>query len=95
MQADSDDPRLANISGPSINAMVNWSPLRGMDMRFLRGPWWTHPQRRALPVRLQHFASLDVTRRVRANLSFNGKLDANIRQNKDAAPAPITRWAQR
>lgn len=43
---------------------------------------------------LQHFASLDVTRRVRANLSFNGKLDANIRQNKDGTGTDYTLGAE-
>lgn len=94
MQADSDDPRLANISGPSINAMVNWSPLRGTDMRFFAQTMVDTSTTPGVAGSLQHFASLDITRRVRANLSFNGKLDANIRQNKDGTGTDYTLGAE-
>ncbi len=43
---------------------------------------------------LLHFASLDVTRRIRSDLSLNGRLDANIRQNKDGTGTDYTIGAQ-
>ncbi len=83
MQANSDDPRLANISGPSINAILNWSPLRGTDLRLYAQTMVDTSTTPGVAGSLQHFASLDVMRRVRSNLSLNGRLDTNIRQNKD------------
>ena len=43
---------------------------------------------------LLHFASLEVTRRARSDLSLSGKLDLNVRDNKDGTGTDYTIGAQ-
>ncbi len=51
MRVNSDDARLSDISGPSLAASINWSPLRGTDVQLLRKPPSIHRRRRASPAR--------------------------------------------
>lgn len=94
MRANSDDPRLGSISGPSIAAMLNWSPLRGTDVRLYAQTMVDTSTTPDIAGSLMHFASLDVTRRVRSDLSLNGRLDLNIRDNKDGTGTDYTIGAQ-
>ena len=94
MRANSDDSRLSDISGPSINAALNWSPLRGTDVRLYAQTTVDTSTTPGIAGSLLHFASLDVTRRIRSDLSLNGRLDANIRQNKDGTGTDYTIGAQ-
>lgn len=94
MRANSDDPRLGDISGPSLNAALNWSPLRGTDVRLFAQTMVDSSTTPGITGSLLHFASLDVTRRIRSDLSLNGRLDANIRQNKDGTGTDYTIGAQ-
>lgn len=94
MRANSDDSRLSDVSGPSINAALNWSPLRGTDVRLYAQTTVDTSTTPGIAGSLLHFASLDVTRRIRSDLSLNGKLDANIRQNKDGTGTDYTIGAQ-
>lgn len=94
MRANSDDSRLSDISGPSINAALNWSPLRGTDVRLYAQTLVDTSTTPGIAGSLLHFASVDVTRRIRSDLSLNGRLDANIRQNKDGTGTDYTIGAQ-
>ena len=94
MRVNSDDSRLGDISGPSINAALNWSPLRGTDVRLFAQTMVDTSTTPGIAGSLLHFASLDVTRRIRSDLSLNGRLDANIRQNKDGTGNDYTIGAQ-
>ncbi|MBV2144275.1 outer membrane beta-barrel protein [Falsochrobactrum sp. TDYN1] len=94
MQANSDDSRLDDVSGPSIAARMNWSPLRGIDVRLYAQTLVDTSTTPGIAGSLLHFASLDVTRQVRSNLSLNGRLDVNIRDNKDGTGTDYTIGAQ-
>ncbi len=94
MRANSDDSRLGDVSGPSVNAALNWSPLRGTDVRLYAQSTVDTSTTPGIAGSLLHFASLEVTRRIRSDLSLNGRLDANIRQNKDGTGTDYTLGAQ-
>lgn len=94
MRANSDDSRLADVSGPSLAARINWSPLRGTDVQLFAQTMVDTSTTPGVSGALLHFASLDVTRRVRSDLSLNGKLDLNVRDNKDGTGTDYTIGAQ-
>ncbi|MEJ5081019.1 MULTISPECIES: outer membrane beta-barrel protein [unclassified Ochrobactrum] len=94
MRANSDDARLADVSGPSLAAAINWSPLRGTDVQLYARTMVDTSTTPGVAGALLHFASLEVTRRVRSDLSFNGKLDLNVRDNKDGTGTDYTIGAQ-
>jgi len=94
MRANSDDSRLGDVSGPSVNAALNWSPLRGTDVRLYAQSTVDTSTTPGIAGSLLHFASLEVSRRIRSDLSLNGRLDANIRQNKDGTGTDYTLGAQ-
>lgn len=94
MRANSNDPRLGDVGGPSINAALNWSPLRGTDVRLYAQTLVDSSTSPGIAGSLLHFASLDVTRQVRSDLSLNARLDANIRENKDGTGTDYTLGAQ-
>lgn len=94
MRANSDDSRLADVSGPSLAAAINWSPLRGTDVQLYARTMVDTSTTPGVAGALLHFASLEVTRRVRSDLSLNGKLDLNIRDNKDGTGTDYTIGAQ-
>lgn len=94
MRANSDDARLADVSGPSLAASINWSPLRGTDVQLYARTMVDTSTSPGVAGALLHFASLEVTRRVRSDLSFNGKLDLNVRDNKDGTGTDYTIGAQ-
>lgn len=90
MRATSDDSRLGSISGPSLAANINWSPLRGTDVQLLAQTVVDTSTTPGVSGALLHLASLEVTRRVRSDLSLSGKLDLNIRDNKDGTGTDYT-----
>ncbi|MFD1198938.1 outer membrane beta-barrel protein [Brucella gallinifaecis] len=92
--ATNDDPRLSNISGPSLAASINWSPLRGTDIQFYAQTIVDTSTTPGVSGALLHLASLELTRRVRSDLSLNGKLDLNVRNNKDGTGTDYTIGAQ-
>ncbi|WP_310015157.1 outer membrane beta-barrel protein [Brucella pseudogrignonensis] len=94
MRANSDDSRLADISGPSLAAAINWSPLRGTDVQLYARTMVDTSTTPGVAGALLHFASLEVTRRVRSDLSLNGKLDLNVRDSKDGTGTDYTIGAQ-
>lgn len=94
MRANSDDSRLSDVSGPSLAASINWSPLRGTDVQLYAQTTVDTSTTPGVAGALLHFASLEVTRRVRADLSLNGKLDLNVRDNKDGTGTDYTIGAQ-
>jgi len=94
MRATSDDDRLGAVSGPSINAALNWSPLRGTDVRLYSQTTVDMSTTPGIAGSLLQFASLDVTHRIRSDLSLNGRLDALIRANKDGTGTDYTLGAQ-
>ena len=94
MHANSDDSRLGSISGPSLAANINWSPLRGTDVNFFAQTMVDTSTTPGVAGALLHFASLEVTRRVRSDLSLSGKLDLNVRDNKDGTGTDYTIGAQ-
>ncbi|MFQ0815668.1 hypothetical protein AVM02_09150 [Brucella anthropi] len=94
LRANSDDSRLGNVSGPSVNAALNWSPLRGTDVHLFAQTMVDTSTTPGIAGSLLHLASLDVTHRIRSDLSLNGRLDANIRQNKDGTGTDYTIGAQ-
>ncbi len=94
MRANSDDSRLADVSGPSLAVAINWSPLRGTDVQLYARTMVDTSTTPGVAGALLHFASLEVTRRVRSDLSLNGKLDLNIRDNKDGTGTDYTIGAQ-
>ncbi|TMV05967.1 outer membrane beta-barrel protein [Brucella haematophila] len=94
MRATSDDDRLGAVSGPSINAALNWSPLRGTDVRLYSQTTVDMSTTPGIAGSLLQFASLDVTHRIRSDLSLNGRLDALVRANKDGTGTDYTLGAQ-
>lgn len=94
MRANSDDSRLSDVSGPSLAAAINWSPLRGTDVQLYAQTMVDTSTTPGVSGALLHFASLEVTRRVRSDLSLNGKLDLNVRDNKDGTGTDYTIGAQ-
>ncbi|MCL7999037.1 outer membrane beta-barrel protein [Brucella sp. 21LCYQ03] len=94
MRANSVDSRLADVSGPSLAAAINWSPLRGTDVQLYARTLVDTSTTPGVAGALLHFASLEVTHRVRSDLSFNGKLDLNVRDNKDGTGTDYTVGAQ-
>lgn len=94
MRANSDDSRLGSISGPSLAASIQWSPLRGTDVQLFAQTLVDTSTTPGVSGALLHLASLEVTRHVRSNLSFNGKLDLNVRDNKDGTGTDYTIGAQ-
>jgi len=94
MRANSDDSRLADVSGPSLAAAINWSPLRGTDVQLYARTMVDTSTTPGVAGALLHFASLEVTRRVRSDLSLNGKLDLNVRDNTDGTGTDYTVGAQ-
>jgi len=94
MRANSDDSRLGSVSGPSLAANIKWSPLRGTDVQLFAQTMVDTSTTPGVAGSLLHFASLEVTRRVRSDLSLNGKLDLNVRDNKDGTGTDYTIGAQ-
>lgn len=94
MRFNSDDSRLSDVSGPSLAATINWSPLRGTDVQLYAQTMVDTSTTPGVAGALLHFASLEVTRRVRSDLSLNGKLDLNVRDNNDGTGTDYTIGAQ-
>lgn len=94
MRANIDDSRLSDISGPSISARINWSPLRGTDVNLFAQTLVDTSTSPGISGSLLHFASIDVTHRIRSDLSLTGKLDLDIRNNKDGSGNDYTIGAQ-
>src|SRR5690606_40147420 len=81
-------------SSDLLAAAINWSPLRGTDMQLYAQTMVATSTTPGVSGALLHFASLEVTRRVRSDLSLNGKLDLNVRDNKDGTGTDYTIGAQ-
>lgn len=94
MRANSDDSRLGDIDGPSISAALNWSPQRGTDARLYAQTTVDTSTTPGIAGSLLHYASLDLTHRIRSDLSLNGKLDTTIRENRDGTGTDYTLGAQ-
>ncbi len=94
MRVNSDDARLSDISGPSLAASINWSPLRGTDVQLFAQTTVDTSTTPGVAGALLHFASIEVKRQVRSDLSLNGKLDLNVRDNKDGTGTDYTVGAQ-
>lgn len=94
MHANFDDSRLSDISGPSISAMINWSPLRGTDVNLFAQTVVDTSTTPGLSGSLLYFASLDVAHHIRSDLSVTGRLDLNIRNNEDGSGRDYTIGAQ-
>lgn|GEM_PF-2158900 len=94
MRVNSDDSRLDDVTGPSFAAALNWSPLRGTDVRLYAQTLMDISTTPGQTGSLLHYASLGVTRKVRSNLSLNGQLDALVRDNEDGTGTDYTIGAQ-
>lgn len=94
MRANFDDSRLSDISGPSISARINWSPLRGTDVNLFAQTVVDTSTSPGISGSLLYFASIDVTHRVRSDLSLTGRLDLDMRDNKDGSGHDYTIGAQ-
>lgn len=94
MRVRSNDARLTDISGPSINAALNWSPLRGTNVRLFVQTTVDMSTTPDVAGSLLHYASLNVTHQIRSDLSVNGQFDTSIRQNKDGTGTDYTLGAQ-
>ncbi|MBC8718865.1 outer membrane beta-barrel protein [Ochrobactrum sp. Marseille-Q0166] len=94
MRANSDDSRLADVSGPSLAARINWSPLRGTDVQLYAQTTVDTSTTPGVAGALLHFTSIEVKRQMRSDLSLNGKLDLNVRDNNDGTGTDYTVGAQ-
>lgn len=78
-----DDSRLDSVDGLSVDAALNWSPMRGTDVRFEAS---TEVEGATAPGdsgSILYLTNLNVTRQVRADLSLNAGIGAYFRDNKD------------
>ncbi len=98
-----DDDRLKAIEGLSADAAIKWSPQRGTDVDIglltrLEGA--TSPGESGS---VYYEGTVGIKRQVRANLDFNAKLIASLRDNKDdtgldkgfGAEVGVTYWFNR
>ena len=101
--ARSEDDRLRDTGGLSLDAAMNWSPQRGTDVQFgLRTYLGSSPDIGGNSSIL-YLANINVTRMIRSDLSLNARLDASVRDNRDGsgtdygmgAEAGATYWFNR
>lgn len=70
-----DDPRLSNMSGLSIKGHLNWSPVRGTQLRWGVGTASTISTTAYQNGTFSYFSDLELTHQLRSNLFLNAKLD--------------------
>ncbi|MHC1548124.1 outer membrane beta-barrel protein [Phyllobacterium sp. K27] len=98
-----DDDRLQAVEGLSADAAIKWSPQRGTDVDIgllTRVEGATAPGESGS---IYYEGTVGIKRQVRANLDFNAKLIASLRDNKDdtgldkgfGAEVGVTYWFNR
>ncbi len=101
--ARSEDDRLRDTGGLSLDAAMNWSPQRGTDVQFGLRTYLDSSPDIGGNSSILYLANINVTRMIRANLSLNARLDASVRDNRDGsgtdygmgAEAGATYWFNR
>ena len=71
---DLADPRLASVSGPSVSADLNWSPVRGTDRRPRRSTTVEGSTGADESGSILYASELTVERELRANLTGRARL---------------------
>lgn len=98
-----DDTRLAPISGLSVDATVNWSPVRETTIRLKGSTAVEGTTVAGKSGSLLYSGEIGATRQLRANLQVEGALQASLRDYSDgadrdtilAASAGFTWWLNR
>jgi hypothetical protein len=101
--ARSEDDRLRDTGGLSLDAAMNWSPQRGTDVQFGLRTYLDSSPDIGGNSSILYLANINVTRMIRADLSLNARLDASVRDNRDGsgtdygmgAEAGATYWFNR
>ncbi len=94
MRVNSDDHRLDSVSGPSVSASLDWSPLRGTDVKLYAQTLVDPSTTPGINASLMQIASLGIVHQIRSDLSVNGQVDTVIRQNNDGTGTDYTIGAQ-
>ncbi|MGQ5719161.1 outer membrane beta-barrel protein [Pseudochrobactrum asaccharolyticum] len=103
ISARSEDDRLRDTGGLSLDAAMNWSPQRGTDVQFGLRTYLDSSPDIGGNSSILYLANINVTRMIRADLSLNARLDASVRDNHDGsgtdygmgAEAGATYWFNR
>ena len=103
LTASSEDDRLRNTGGLSLDAAMNWSPQRGTDVQFGLRTYLDSSPDIGGNSSLLYLANINVTRMIRSDLSLNARIDASVRDNRDGsgtdygmgAEAGATYWFNR
>lgn len=103
LTARSEDDRLRNTGGLSLDAAMNWSPQRGTDVQFGLRTYLDSSPDIGGNSSLLYLANINVTRMIRSDLSLNARIDASVRDNRDGsgtdygmgAEAGATYWFNR
>lgn len=101
--ARSEDDRLRDTGGLSLDAAMNWSPQRGTDVQLGLRTYLDSSPDIGGNSSILYLANINVTRMIRADLSLNARLDASVRDNRDGsgtdygmgAEAGATYWFNR
>lgn len=83
--ARSEDDRLQDTSGLSLDAAMNWSPQRGTDVQFGLRTYLDSSPDIGGNSSLLYLANINVTRMIRSDLSLNARIDASVRDNRDGS----------
>jgi hypothetical protein len=81
--ARSEDDRLRDTGGLSLDAAMNWSPQRGTDVQLGLRTFLDSSPDIGGNSSILYLANINVTRMIRADLSLNARLDASVRNNRD------------
>ncbi|MGH6762421.1 MAG: outer membrane beta-barrel protein [Phyllobacterium sp.] len=98
-----DDARLDSVGGLSVDAALDWSPVRGTDVRLDAS---TNVEGATAPGdsgSILYLANIGVTRQIRSDLSVNAAIGGSVRDNRDGtgtdlgfrAEAGATYWFNR